>query len=203
VARLAPLGRDSTEPDGAGIAALDGQRCAAVIEAAPVCLQLADPHEAQTALDAIGQILSAQTGPFSISTLTERISLEPYAAQAAAIAEQLATPELAEFAARQAAHLREIAEERDLWHRRVLLTLHDTGTGAPARLAHRAQATADLLGACAMPARVLDGAELTALAAAACDPRRTPAPRRLTPPDATVTAAPATTEALGTTGEEA
>lgn len=191
ISRLAPLYRGLAEQDGCGIAVLDGQQAAVVIEARPRCLQLADADEIRAALAAIGTLVSAQSGPFTISTLTERVSLDAHAEQAGETASRLATPELSALAARQAEYLRNVADERELWHRRHLITIRESGPGAAARAGHRAQAAAQLLESCGMSARVLDPGELTALLTAACDPRRAAAPRRLAPSDRVVVAAPA------------
>jgi hypothetical protein len=188
VARLAPLYRRIDEVDGAGVLELDGQQAAVVIAVRPRCVQLADGDEARGVLAGIGTILAAQTGPFSITTLTERVSLDERADLAAETAEHLATPQLAHIALRQAGHLRELADGREVWHRRHLITIREAGTGAGARAVHRARATAQLCESCGITARVLDPAELTALLTAACDPQRTATPARLAPPGRPVTA---------------
>lgn len=198
ITRLTAPYRELAEQDGCGIARLDGQQAAVVIQAQPRCLQLADPDETRVALEAIAALLSTQTGPFTISTLTERISLDAHAEQAAQTANYLATPELAALAARQASYLQNLAGERDLWHRRHLITIRETGPAAPTRAAHRAHAAAQLLESVGINARILDPAELTALLSAACNPRRSAGPTRLAPLDRPVTTSSDATEPHGT-----
>lgn len=188
VARLSPLYRRIAELDGAGVVEFDGLEAAVVIEAQPRCLQLADADEARAALAAIGTVLAAQSGPFSISTLTERVSLDERARVAAEVAEHLSTPQIADLARRQAEHLRNLAGGRELWQRRHLIMLREAGAGAAARAVHRAWATAQLFEACGIKAHVLDPAELTALLTAACASERSAGPRRLAPPDRPITA---------------
>jgi hypothetical protein len=188
LSRLAPLYRQILELDGAGVVELDGLEAAVVIEARPRCLQLADADEARAALAAIGTVLAAQSGPFSISTLTERVSLDERARVAAEVAEHLSTPQIADLARRQAEHLRNLAGGRELWQRRHLIMLREAGAGAAARAVHRAWATAQLFEACGIKAHMLDPAELTALLTAACAPERSAGPRRLAPPDRPITA---------------
>ena len=189
IARLAPVYQQIGEVDGAGLVHLDGQQIAVVIEVQPRCLQLADADEARATLVAVGTVLAAQSGSFSISTLTERVSLDEHAQLAAEAAQRLATPQLVELAGRQAEHLRELAGAHDVWRRRHLITVRETGcAGAAARAAHRARATAQLLESCGIKAHLLDPAELTALLTAACAPERSAVPRRLTPPGCPVTA---------------
>lgn len=188
ITRLAPLYRQITDVDGAGVVELDGQEAAVVIEAQPRCLQLVDPDEARAVLAMIGTVLGAQSGPFSISTLTERVSLDDRARAAAEAAERLTTPQLADLARRHAAYLRDLADGREVWRRRHLIAVRESGADAAARAAHRARATTQLSESCGIKARVLDPSELTALLAAACDPERSLFPRRLAPPGSAVTA---------------
>ncbi|MBR7839430.1 PrgI family protein [Actinospica durhamensis] len=188
IARLAPLYRRIAELDGTGVVELDGLEAAVVIEAQPRCLQLADADEARAALAAIGTVLSAHSGPFSISTLTERVSLDERAQVAAEVAEHLSTPQLADLARRQATYLRGLADGGDLWRRRHLITVREAGAGAAARAAHRARAAAQLFEACGIKAHVLDPAESTALLTVACAPERSAGPRRLAPPGRPITA---------------
>lgn len=176
------------EQDGCAIVHTNRDQAAVVIQTQPRCLQLADPDETRSMLAAIGTLLSAQTGPFAISTITERVSLDAHAAQAAEIARALTPPGLADLAAREGGFLRDLAAERDLWHRRHLITIREVGPGAAARAAHRAHGTATLLESCGISARILEAPELTALLTAACDPHRSAAPFELAPPDQPITA---------------
>ncbi|WP_034266632.1 PrgI family protein [Actinospica robiniae] len=186
ISRLGLLYRQVLELDGAGVVELDGQEVAVVIEARPRCLQLADADEARAVLAAIGTVLAAQSGPFSISTLTQRVSLDERAQATAA--EHLSTAQLTDFALRQAEYLRDLADGREVWQRRHLITIREAGGSAVARAAHRARATAQLLESCGLKAHVLDPAEVTALLTAACTPERRVIPRRLAPPGRPITA---------------
>lgn len=189
LARLAPVYQNITDADGDGVVEFDGPDAAVVIEARPRCLQLADGAEARAVLAAIGAVLAAQSGPFSLSTLTERVSLDEHTRCAAETADGLGTPQLAAFARRAAGDLRDLVGERDLWQRRHLITIREAGGAqAAARAAHRARATVQLLESCGIKAHVLDPGELAALLTAACDPERSAAPRRLAPPGRPVTA---------------
>ncbi|WP_051451408.1 PrgI family protein [Actinospica robiniae] len=185
VSRLAAIykGIHSTE-GGAGVVELahgHGQS-AVLIETEPVCLHLTDSHEARAKLAAIGQVLAAQTGPFALYALAERVSLDAFAERAAARAATLGSPQLATFATAQADQFRQLADDRLNWRRRFLIAVSESGTDAQATAVHRAETTAVLLDACGLAARVLDDEEATAAITAACDPARIVAPTRLAAP---------------------
>lgn len=188
--RLRPLYKSITGHDDIGIVELDGGEVAVVLEVEPVCLDLIDAAEATDALSALGQILATQTGPATTSTVTVRIDLTEHAEAAAGLAAQLPTPQLRELALAQAGHLRELAEDRQLWQRRHLITVRHTGPGAQSVASNRARALADALSASGINAAVLNPAELTGLLLTACDPQRTHSVAALAPPDEPVTALP-------------
>jgi len=195
VKALAPLYRAVTGANGEpGVIDLGSHGKAVIIAVTPACLQLADAAETEAQLAAIGQVLSTQTGEFSITTMSVRVSLDAHADRAAQSAEDLATAKLSALALDQAEYLRQLATQRTVWSRRVLLTVRETGPDAAAKAAHRAQESATLLAACAMPARVMDRAEAAAVLAAACDPAREHAPERQAAPADVITAAPSPAE---------
>lgn len=167
---------------GTGVIELDHGQSAVLIETEPVCLHLADSHEARAKLAAIGQVLAAQTGTFAIYALAERVSLDAFSERAAARAATLGSPRLATFATAQADQFRQLADDRLIWRRRFLIAVSESGADAQATAVHRAETTAALLDACGLAARVLDDEEATAAITAACDPARTVAPTRLAAP---------------------
>ncbi|WP_051451484.1 PrgI family mobile element protein [Actinospica robiniae] len=186
---LAPLYRAVTGADGEpGVIDLGRHGCAVMVEIIPACLQLADTAEVEARLAAIGHVLASQTGAFSLTTTTERVSLDEHADRGARAAEDLENAKLSTLATQQAEYLRQLATQRTVWSRRVVLAVRETGSDAGAKAAHRAKEAAVLLSTCGMPACVLGRGEATAALTAACDPERLHAPAQLAAPNDVITA---------------
>ena len=189
---LAPLYRAVSGAEGEpGVVDLGRHGDAVMVEITPVCLQLADTAEVEARLAAVGHVLASQTGAFSITTLTGRVSLDAHADRSVRTAEQLGAVQLCTLAAEQAEYLRQLSAQRTVWSRRVLLAVRENGPDSAAKAAHRAREAAALLATCGMPARVLGRREATAVLAAACDPERVHTPAQLAAPNDVITAAPA------------
>lgn len=205
---LAPFYRTVVGAGGEpGVIDLARHGHAVMITVTPACLQLADTAEAESQLVAIGQVLASQTGPFSISTVTQRMSLDQHADRAGQLAASLEAGKLSALALEQSEYLRQLATQRTVWSRRTVVTVRETGPDAAAKAAHRAKETAALLTASGLPADVLERCEATAVLTAACDPAREQHPERQAAPVDVITAGTgnatserATEEAVGGLG---
>jgi hypothetical protein len=165
---------ESVAPDGVTGLCTDG--AAAVCAVSTVNLSLRSPAEQQALTAAYGRWLNSLTGPVQILIRTGRADLASAAARLREHAPALPHPAVEQAAFGHADFLDGLAATRQVLTRQVLLVVRepDAGPGRPGsaagRAAQRAAEAIRLLAGAGLQARPLDGAQVTALLAAACDP---------------------------------
>jgi len=163
---------------------------AAVVAATTVNLALRTPAEQAALVEAFGRWLNSLTTPTQIVVAATPVDLPAHARALAEAARRLPDPALEAACAEYARFLTGLAETRDPLRRQVLLVCR-AAAGEPAggHAARRhAEDTARALSGLGVATRALDGAQVTAVLAAAADPYRPPRPGGLAASDAVVTA---------------
>jgi hypothetical protein len=183
--RLPPraVGDDGTVDLGAHGVAL-------VCEASTVSFSLRTPAEQHALVAAFGRYLNSLAAPIQVVVRSQPVDLGARVAVLRAEAGGLPHPALEAAALAHAAFVEDLAANRDLLARRVLVVLRDPAGGpdVPGRLRRRAADAAASLAAAGINLRVLDTTAAIAALHGALDPWAPPRPPGLAPPGALVTA---------------
>ena len=153
-----------------------GDGAAAVCAVSTVNFALRSPAEQDALTAAYGRWLHSLTGPVQILIRTGHADLATAVTRLRENAPALPHPALEHAALAHAGFLAGLAATRQVLTRQVLLVTREPGRGpgppggAAGRAAQRAAEAARLLASADLQARPLDGAQVTALLAAACDP---------------------------------
>ena len=174
-------------PDG--VIGLGDDGAAAVCAVSTINFALRSPAEQEALTAAYGRWLHSLTGPAQILIRTGRADLATAITRLREDAPALPHPALEHAALGHAAFLAALGASRQVLTRQVLLVTREPGRAAPGRpggaagrAAQRAAEAARLLAAADLQARPLDGAQVTALLSAACDPGGPHRAQRLAPP---------------------
>ena len=174
-------------PDG--VIGLGGDGAAAVCAVSTINFALRSPAEQEALTAAYGRWLHSLTGPAQILIRTGRADLATAITRLREDAPALPHPALEHAALGHAAFLAALGASRQVLTRQVLLVTREPGRAAPGRpggaagrAAQRAAEAARLLASADLQARPLDGAQVTALLSAACDPGGPHRAQRLAPP---------------------
>lgn len=171
-----PLPARGIGADGALDLGEDG--CAVVSSAATVNFALRTGGEQRMLIGSFGRWLNALTGPVQVLVRTHRLDLGPVVAGLRQAAPSLPHPLLEDAAFGYARFLSELAQDRDLLARQVLVVHREPGLDRAAvqRVQRRAAETGSLLSACEVQATVLDPGQVFAVLQSACDPSAPPHP---------------------------
>ena len=174
-------------PDG--VIGLGGDGAAAVCAVSTVNFALRSPAEQDALTAAYGRWLHSLTGPVQILIRTGHADLASAITRLRDDAPSLPHPALEHAALGHADFLAGLGATRQVLTRQVLLVTREAGRAAPGRpgsaagrAAQRTAEAARLLASADLQARPLDGAQVTALLAAACDPGGPHRAQRLAPP---------------------
>ena len=162
---------------------------AAVCAVSTVNFALRSPAEQDALTAAYGRWLHSLTGPVQILIRTGHADLASAISRLREDAPSLPDPALEQAALAHAGFLAGLGATRQVLTRQVLLVTRETGRAVPGRpgsaagrAAQRTAEAARLLASADLQARPLDGAQVTALLAAACDPGGPHRAQRLAPP---------------------
>jgi hypothetical protein len=168
---------------------LGGDGGAAVCAVSTVNFALRSPAEQDALTAAYGRWLHSLTGPVQILIRTGHADLASAITRLRQDAPALPHPALEQAALNHARFLARLGATRQVLTRQVLLVTREAGRAAPGRpgsaagrAAQRTAEAARLLASADLQARPLDGAQVTALLAAACDPGGPHRAQRLAPP---------------------
>ena len=174
-------------PDG--VIGLGGDGAAAVCAVSTVNFALRSPAEQDALTAAYGRWLHSLTGPVQILIRTGHADLASAISRLRDDAPSLPDPALEQAALAHAGFLAGLGATRQVLTRQVLLVTREAGRAVPGRpgsaagrAAQRTAEAARLLASADLQARPLDGAQVTALLAAACDPGGPHRAQRLAPP---------------------
>ena len=166
-----------------------GDGAAAVCAVSTVNFALRSPAEQDALTAAYGRWLHSLTGPVQILIRTGHADLASAISRLREDAPALPDPALEQAALAHAGFLAGLGATRQVLTRQVLLVTREAGRAAPGRpgsaagrAAQRTAEAARLLASADLQARPLDGAQVTALLAAACDPGGPHRAQRLAPP---------------------
>jgi hypothetical protein len=174
-------------PDG--VIGLGGDGAAAVCAVSTVNFALRNPAEQDALTAAYGRWLHSLTGPVQILIRTGHADLASAISRLRENAPSLPDPALEQAALGHAGFLAGLGATRQVLTRQVLLVTREAGRAVPGRpgsaagrAAQRTAEAARLLASADLQARPLDGAQVTALLATACDPGGSHRAQRLAPP---------------------
>jgi PrgI family protein len=154
----APLSLPVGEVSADGILDLGADGVALVCRASAVTFSLRTPGEQDALVAAFARFLNSLADPVQILVRAEPIDLAPTIDALRQAAPGLAHPALEAAAKGHADFLADLATQRDLLRREVLLVLHQSaGDDAASRLQRRAGEAAAALGAAGVTLVVLDG----------------------------------------------
>jgi hypothetical protein len=166
-----------------------GDGAAAVCAVSTVNFALRSPAEQEALTAAYGRWLHSLTGPVQILIRTGRADVASAIARLRQNAPALPHPALEHAALAHAGFLAGLGATRQVLTRQVLLVTREPGRARPGRLgsaagraAQRAAEAVRLLASADLQARPLDGEQVTALLASACDPGGPHRAQRLAPP---------------------
>jgi len=161
-----------------------GDGTAAVCAVSTVNFALRSPAEQDALTAAYGRWLHSLTGPVQILIRTGHADLATAVTRLRENAPALPHPALEQAALAHAGFLAGLSATRQVLTRQVLLVTREPGRpgSAAGRAAQRAAEAARLLASADLQARPLDGAQVTAMLAAACDPGGPHRAQRLAPP---------------------
>ena len=184
-------------PDG--VIGLGADGAAAVCAVSTVNFALRSPAEQDALTAAYGRWLHSFSGPVQILIRTGRVDLATAISRLRHDAPSLPHPALEHAALAHAGFLAGLGATRQVLTRQVLLVTREPGRavpgrpgGAAGRAAQRAAEAARLLASADLQARPLDGAQVTALLSAACDPGGPHRAQRLAPPGPITRGSPGT-----------
>jgi len=180
-----------------GVLDLGPDGAAMVCAASTVNLGLRTPAEQDGLVAGYAGWLNSLTGPVQILVRADRVDPSPLVWEVEDRAAELPDPGLEAAALGHAGFLRQLAAERDLLRRQVLVVLREPvpagargragRAAARARVVQRAEQTAAALAGVGVRVSVLDGPAAAAVLTVAADPARPAPPPGLAPPGAPVT----------------
>jgi hypothetical protein len=159
----------------------DGGYCR-LLSAQGSSFELRSSDEQAAFVSIFERFLNACSEPIQLSVRSEPANLAAHAARIESAAAEL-HPSLAEAAHDHARFLRSLGEDRPLYRRRIVLTLHSRATDpeqAQQALAARAAEASELLRGAEVTLEPLDGVQTAALLAQTLDPPGPPAGTHLT-----------------------
>ncbi|KQC37912.1 PrgI family mobile element protein [Frankia sp. ACN1ag] len=175
-ARPLATGIDTAAGGGAGVADLGGA-VAVIAEVDATNITIATGQERAAKVTAFARMLNALHGPLQITVRTVPLDLADYVDAMNGHARRLTPPALADVAAEQAAFLADLGRGRALRARQILLTARrpvPAGRGgrdaAAGQALRQLEEAAGLLATAGVGVRVLDGAAVGRLLAAAAHP---------------------------------
>jgi hypothetical protein len=167
----APLRLGFTTISGDGTLALGDDGHALLCRASPVTFSLRTPEEQEALVASFAGYLNSLSEPLQVVVRAEPVDLTAAVDQLLEAAPGLPHPALEAAAREHARFLCDLAEERTLLRREVLLVLRQPArSGGPERLRRRAADTSAALAAAGVSLTVLDGPDAAALLARALDP---------------------------------
>lgn len=153
-------------PDGLIDLGPDGST--GLVAASTLAFGLRTPAEQNGLVGGFARWLHSLDGPAQIVVRAQRVDLTYLADRYLAAAPELPHPALDEAARAHAAFLDDLATQRELLHRQVTVAVRSRR--GPHHTAHQAAEAARALGACEVPARLLDGQDTATRLAASLDP---------------------------------
>jgi hypothetical protein len=184
-----PLGLPARRVDGDGVVDLGADGAALVCRASPVNLSLRTPTEQDALVAVLARLLNAASAPLQVVVRADRADLRATVAALTGQAGGLPHPALEAACRQHAAFLAQLAGQRDVLRREVLVVLREPGPAATAAagLRRRAEdATTGLAGA-GVTLTPLTGGEAAQVLRRAADPQAPPVPAGLAPPDTIIT----------------
>jgi hypothetical protein len=167
----APLRLGFTTISSDGTVALGADGHALICRASPVTFSLRTPEEQEALVASFAGYLNSLSDPVEIVVRAEPVDLTAALDLLLERAPGLPHPRLETAAREHARFLLDLAEERTLLRREVLLALRQPArSGGPERLRRRAADASAALAAAGVSLAVLDGTDAAALLARALDP---------------------------------
>lgn len=169
-------------PDG--LIDLGSEGTTGLVAASTVAFGLRTPGEQNALVAGFARWLHSLDGPAQITIRARRVDLTHLAQRIHSEAPGLPHPALEAAAYSHAQFLANLASERELLHRQVIVAVRSQR--GPRHTLHRAAEAVRALSACEVTARVLDGAGTAAALAGCLDPTAPPnpvGPRQHTPTD--------------------
>jgi hypothetical protein len=167
----APLRLPVVGIDDDGLIDLGPDGFAVVCRASAVTFSLRTPVEQEALVAGFGRYLNSLAEPVQVLIRAEPVDLSPTIAQLERVAPGLPHPGLEEAACKHARFLSDLAANRDLLRREVLLVLRQpVGTDARSRLRRRAEEATVALAAAGVTLVILAGEEAGACLSRALDP---------------------------------
>ncbi|MFF7250465.1 PrgI family protein [Embleya sp. NPDC008237] len=165
----APLSTPVREVAESGVVDLGDDGHAVIAACSTVNLALRTNTEQQALLGGFGRFLNALTGPTQIVVRAKRMDLDPYLYRMRERAPGLPHPALEESALAHADFVEDLAADRDLLVRQVLLVQREAGR-PNGRADQRVMEAARALGAAGVGVSGLGGARAREVIASAADP---------------------------------
>lgn len=196
----APLRLPATGISPRGAIDLGGDGAAAIAATSTVNFALRTPAEQQALVSAFGRWLNSLQSSTQILIRAHRIDLSGMITGLQEDAGGLPHPALERAALDHAAFLADLAAQRDLLARQVLLAVREPAaaggaprrphgnTGAAQRAQRRIEDAAHALAAAGLAVTVLDGPQAAAVLAACCAPGQQPPRAGMAPPGQVITA---------------
>jgi hypothetical protein len=153
-------------PDGTVDLGPDGHTT--LVACSTVNFTLRSAAEQNGLIGAFAGFLHSLDGPAQIVVRAHRVDLGGHANQVFDTAAELPDPALEHAATDYATFLADLAHERELLHRQVVLAVRDKRS--PTRAAHRGDEAIRTLAGCEVTARPLEATTVDAVLAAACQP---------------------------------
>ncbi len=195
----APLRLPARGITAEGLIDLGPDGTTALISASTVAFGLRSPGEQNGLVAGFGRWLNSLDAPVQILIRAERIDLGIVADRIHDLAPALPHPALEQAARSHVGFLDQLAAQRELLHRQVILAVRDR-RGA-AHTLHRATEAVRGLAACEVTARVLEAAEAAAALAGCLDPTGPPPPAGLASDGAVIHGTSETVSASDAGGE--
>jgi hypothetical protein len=157
-----------------GLVDLGADGTTALVSASMVAFGLRTPGEQNGLVAGFGRWLNSLDAPVQIVIRAQRVDLTTVADRIDELAPSLPHPALEQAALSHVAFLDDLATQRELLHRQVILAVRDQ-RGAGHTL-HRAAQAVRALGVCEVTSTVLDSANAAATLAGCLDPTGPPPP---------------------------
>ncbi|GAB3750343.1 PrgI family protein [Nocardiopsis nanhaiensis] len=182
-----------------GVLDLGEHGCAVLVSCSTVSFSLRTPAEQAGLVSGFGSYLNSLNSPVQILIRAESISLDPLVEALDQAAPAMPHPALEQAARDHADFLADLAQQRDLLRRHIVLIVRDTTSNAAhgtASARRRAEEAVRALAAAGSRAHILTGPQVAAVLSSAADPssRHRP-PEGLASPQALITGPTDTEEA--------